>query len=204
MLPNKSIQKHKGHTPNRKGKPAHKKGGTYNFSGERDWHWMYTLMIIGIFLCVFTLAFVGHYTLVSKIFLSKVLAFVCFIGLLIPHRLYIRWFGANRWDALFFNLFAVGPLLFSSMMWLNFSIRTSSQQMVHEVVESYVVREDYPGTEWLIFHFKDSVLFEDEYLRRFELTEENVHYLRGRKVQYEIATGLLGYDIMVEREVLME
>ena len=169
---------------------------------SKDWHWAYSVMLAGLFLGLMSLAYVGNKTLVSFGFISRVLAFCCCFGLLIPMRFYMRWLGLDRLEALLFNVMGVGPLLCSTLLWLNFLVRTDRQTEIYPVVSKELISGAYFQDITVSFTLADSAWAEYPEVRRFEITEDNITIINGMEVKITVATGFLGYVVLVDNEVL--
>lgn len=79
-----------------------------------------TFMVIGIFAALFTGFSIGNLTLLSTVDLFRLLFFLCFVGLLVPHRFTRKRMRMEHLEWFFFNTFAIGPILFSTILILNF------------------------------------------------------------------------------------
>lgn len=169
---------------------------------SKDWHWAYSVMLIGLFFGLASLVIAGNKTLVSFGFISRVLAFCCCLGLLIPMRFYMKWLGLDRLEAVLFNVMGVGPIICSTLLWMNFLIRTDQQSEVYPVLSRELIGGAYFQDITVAFTLADSAWADYPEVRRFEVTEDNVNIINGREVKITVATGLLGYRVLVGNEVL--
>lgn len=168
---------------------------------EKNWHWAYTVMLAGLFLGIFSLAFAGGKTLVSFAFLSRLLAFCCLAGLLIPMRLYSRWLGMNKLASFLFNVMGIGPLLCSILLWLNFFITADTRQETHRITQAKLVTAVYFDNAGVVFTLEGDAYKENEEFRRIGITLENAQLIYGKTLRITTAEGLLGYRVLLEIEV---
>ncbi|MEM9022917.1 MAG: hypothetical protein AAGB22_04200 [Bacteroidota bacterium] len=168
------------------------------FRKDRDWHWAYTLMLAGLFVGLFSLVFVGGRTLISPIFLSRVVAFSCVVGLLVPLRWYARWFDLGKLEAFLLNVLGFGPLLCSLLLWTNFGIRLEYRDAEHAVLAYEYRAGGFPSEPEIIFTLKDSAYHAYEEFRRFSLLEASPGIARTRFLRYRTARGLWGYWVVTD------
>lgn len=79
-------------------------------------------MVLGIFFLLFSFWWVGTRTLVTYMELARWFALFAFIGNLLPYRAGGLRLGMERLEWFLFNLLAVGPIVFSLLLWLNLGI----------------------------------------------------------------------------------
>ena len=102
----------------------------------RDQSWPGTWMVIGIFVLIVSFWWVGTRTLISYTALGRWFALFAFAGNLLPYAWVGLRLGMERLEWFLFNLLAVGPTIFSLLLWLNL--------LVHGP-ERFAVAH-YPGT----------------------------------------------------------
>ena len=174
------------------------------FNRNSDWHGSYTIMLIGFFMGVFSLAIAGHRTVISVQELAQIVVGCCILGMLIPWRLYKKWMGLEKLEVFLFNLLGVGPLLCSLLLWTNFLFHSPAETWVYPVVELEVEREAQPFVT-MTLHLQDSALLENVEFRRFDLRPGNVSMLKTDGLLLKTAQGLLGYGIVLDyKPVLIE
>ncbi len=176
--------------------------GIYSSAKEKNWHWAYTVMLAGFFLGIFSLAFAGGKTLVSFAFLSRLLAFCCLAGLLIPMRLYSRWLGMNKLASFLFNVMGIGPLLCSILLWLNFFITADARQETYSIAQAKLVTAVYFDDASVLFTLERDAYKENPEFRRIGITSENVPLIYGKTLRITTAEGLLGYRVLLDIEVV--
>lgn len=76
-------------------------------------------MVLGIFTLIISFWWVGTRTLVTYMELARWFAFFAFIGNLWPYTRGGLRLGMERLEWFLFNLLAVGPFVFSTLLWLN-------------------------------------------------------------------------------------
>lgn len=153
-------------------------------------------MILGLFSGVFTLAYVGGKMFITPIELSKIVAFFCLVGLLIPLKFYRKWFKIERIEGFLLSVFGIGPLAFSSLLWLNFLWVENRSTEQYAIVDAEITT-DFIAT--ITFQLQDDALMEYPEFRRFEIT--NKELLNGTTVSYQFAEGILGYRVVKDRQV---
>lgn len=89
-----------------------------------------TLMAVGVLLLVIVFWLIGTRTLISFNAMFRWFALFAFIGNLLPTKWVAKRFRMDRLEWLWFNLLAVGPLVFSTCLSLNFFIHGPEQKML--------------------------------------------------------------------------
>lgn len=171
---------------------------------ESDFHWSVAAMFIGLFFGIFTFAFIGMATVISKIFLSKVLAFFCFAGLLIPLRLYKKWFGMSRVEAMLFNIMAVGPTISAILLWVNFLVRMGEQEETYAVISSHISAAEHFDDIKVVFILEDKAYDEFPEFRTLPLEKGNLKNAEAKALKIRTADGLLGYKVFLGSEPVMD
>lgn len=159
-------------------------------------------MIIGLFGSLASLASVGSWTMASRTFLSQALALFCVLGLLLfPLRVYQRFLGINAFETFLFNVMGVGPLIFSTLLWVNLLFHDPAEEEVHQIKErGFIGQMLNPVFE---FELEGNAFEEFPAYRRFQVKPEELERLKkAEKVRYRTAKGALGYRVMLEREPL--
>ncbi len=172
---------------------------TFSFFVQRGWHWIGNVMMAGIFFGLFSLGYAGHYTFLSWFELSRLVALCCFAGALIPHRLYRNWLPLTRFDILLFNILGIGPLLFGSVLWVNFLFHGPVEKEVHEIVDRQVERADLLSAGMVMVTLQGEALKEYPEFRKYEVYEGHVEVLKASRVEYKTARGALGWKVLLER-----
>jgi len=96
-------------------------------ASARDQSWPGTLMVFGIFVVVISFWWVGTRTLVSYMELARWFALFAFVGNLLPYQWVGLRMGMERLEWFLFNLLAVGPFVFSGLLWLNLLVHGPQQ-----------------------------------------------------------------------------
>lgn len=162
---------------------------------------LYNFVLIAFGLGLFSTFFLGHKTLVSAMFISKVMAFCCVAGLLIPWSIYHRRFGWYKMDVFIVNLFGLGPFLCGLLLALNFFIHSPKEVEHYKVEHTYI--EKYDG-----FFSSPKILIElegDAYKDQRELTlfdpAEIPEQRYPSSITYTLADGLFGYRVVLDWEM---
>ena len=172
---------------------------------ETGFYWQIICMFAGLFFGIFTFAFIGSATLVPNIFLSKILAFFCFIGLLIPFRFYKKRFGMNKVEAALFNIMAIGPSVSALLLWTNFLIRTSEKEESFNVFSVKLIEAEHFDNLEVIFSLEnDSVYIDYPKFRTVSLEKGDLKKAEAGKLKITTAMGLLGYRIYLGNEAITD
>lgn len=168
--------------------------GMRPFPSVKERNWPGTLMVLGIFSAIFTLAWTGRRTVVSIEHLARALALLCVVGNLLPYAWTGLRAGMARFEWFMFNLLAVGPLTICALLLLN--------AWVHGPVTyatagfgggvTVEVREDDGSTRSLVLGWPGNLEFGPD-----EMRESGT----GR-YRVGVAKGCLGYWVVVERKVV--
>lgn len=171
---------------------------------EDNFHWSIAAMILGLFFGIFTFAFIGMATMVSKFFLSKVLAFFCFAGLLIPFRYYKKWFGLSRVEAVLFNIMAVGPAISAILLWINFLVRMGEREESYDVISSHITTAEHFDDIKVVFTLEGNAYDEYPEFRTMPLEKENLKAAEAEKLVIRTADGALGYKVFLGNEAVKD
>ncbi len=138
----------------------------------------------------------------SRTFLSQALALFCVLGLLLfPLRVYQRFLGINAFETFLFNVMGVGPLIFSTLLWVNFLFHSPAEEEVHGIeARDFIGQMLNPVFE---FELEGNAFEEFPAYRRFQVEPADPQKLQEvKKIRYRTAKGALGYRVMLEREPL--
>lgn len=112
-------------------------------------------MVSGILILVASFWTVGEVTLVAYGALFRWFAFLAFVGNLVPYDSSGLRLGMERLEWFLFNLLAVGPLVLSACMWLNYMCHGPEQFHVSrdverkvEVKRHWIAYNELPGRPW--------------------------------------------------------
>jgi hypothetical protein len=97
---------------------------------EAEPQWPATWMAVGVLVAIVAFWTVGHRTLISYNAYFRWLAVLCFTGNLLPRRLYAERLPMDGSGWFWFNLLAVGPILWSVCLSLNFLVHGPEQRML--------------------------------------------------------------------------
>jgi hypothetical protein len=89
----------------------------------REQYWPGTLMALGLFAFIVTFWAGQAVTFITFVELFRWLALFCFAGNLLPYMRSGLALGMERLEWFLFNLLAIGPLLFTVLLWTNFLLR---------------------------------------------------------------------------------
>jgi len=159
--------------------------------GGREVYWPGTLMALGIFVALGSLYTVAPWTLIAPDHLFRGLLLFCFVGNLWPAGAGgLRW-GMERLEWFLFNLLAVGPLLTSLLLWLNFTGHGPVTTTEHGVAEV-----EASGTT-LYYRFTDDFLADHPFARA---TYRDWYPIVGDRMRVSTADGLFGVPVVVLKE----
>lgn len=122
----------------------------------RDQSWPGTLMVLGIFVLIISFWWVGTRTLVTYMELARWFALFAFVGNLLPYKGVALRLGMERLEWFLFNLLAVGPFVFSALLWINLLVHAPERYAIlHftggiEGVRHYWMQQgELPPATWL-------------------------------------------------------
>ncbi len=159
--------------------------------GGREVYWPGTLMALGIFTALGSLYSVVPWTLIAPDHLFRVFLLLCFMGNLLPVGSVTKRWGMERLEWFLFNLLAVGPLLTSLLLWLNFLGHGPVTTTEHGVAEV-----EASGTT-LYYRFTDDFLADHPFARA---TYRDWYPIVGDRVRVDLADGLFGVPVVVRKE----
>ena len=188
--------------------PAHpprpSKGGRTEAVSNKEsrWYWYAALFAAGLFIGIFSIAFVGGRTFVSYLTLSKLVAACCVVGLLIPTRLFWQRFRMSRVEVFLFNVMALGPVLAGLVLWSNYFVLDEMREEVHTITSHRLTVDAYAGRS-VLYALENNALPDEPALRRVELAEpeDYLEYKDATAIRYRIGTGWLGYEVLYDRTI---
>ena len=169
---------------------------------HKDWHWAYTVSLVGVLVGLATLVYVGHHTMVSLTFLARLVTGCLLVGLLIPFKLYNRWFELNRLEFVILNLMGVGPILCALLLWANFLFHSDVEVQTYNIIEAQLEEEDFPAQIHVVFKLEDGALEDFIEYRRYEVLPDNQEIVSATQFRIKTATGLFGYPVMLNKQVI--
>lgn len=149
-------------------------------------------MGIGVFVAIVGVFTVVRWTLFAPEVLFRAFLVLCFAGNLLPYMRSGLWLGMERLEWFLFNLLALGPLLTSLLLWLNF--------LVHGPVEltDHAVAYTEKGRTALTYTLQDG------HLDAFPLAR-SVYWEPGDPIgstlTFSEATGLFGVPVVLRKEI---
>jgi hypothetical protein len=148
-------------------------------------------MALGIFILLISFWSVGQWTLVRYMTMSQVLALLAMAGNLVPYAWSGSRLGMERLEWFLFNVLAVGPILFSALLWSNFLITGPSRSYIVDLSPRYDVHRYWIEHGSLPAHLEVTLSSIDTTTAR--LLEE----WKGRASALDLARGWLGYDVIL-------
>ncbi|NUM49494.1 MAG: hypothetical protein HUU48_00125 [Flavobacteriales bacterium] len=161
----------------------------------------YVMMVFVFFGGFISIAYVGHYTLISVFFISKVIAFFLVVFMLFPFRWYKRFLSFNIYEILLFNVLTVGPGMTALLLWINFLICTEIK------TEVYFIRSKQLETVGTFNANKHTIILENNAYEEYPEIRifENSNYpllAKATAIRYKMGNGILGYKVVLEYEFL--
>lgn len=155
-------------------------------------------MAVGILAFIIIFWTVGQRTLITFNALFRWFALFAFAGNLLPQRWYAKRFAMDRLEWFWFNLLAVGPLLFGCCLLLNFFVHGPEQRMLVRAGRGFSLHEHWRNQGTLPPHLPWPNDFgSDPEKDRLALSTASV----DDKV-YGVAEGFFGYIVITgETEV---
>jgi len=149
---------------------------------EQDWHWSYTLMLVGLFVGGGAALIMASYTLITWTTMARIYLLVGLGLLLIPHRLYHKWFGLERLEVILGSLMGIAPIVMVFFLGVNMLFSSTSIEVVHAIKKKELLQNGWsPNT--LLIHLQDSALKDHRKARMFDLVHfpeaqfsKNLHY----------------------------
>lgn len=167
---------------------------------NRDWHWAYNLMLFGLFFGMFSLVSAGGQVLVSNYFLTRLVVFCCLFGLVIPLKLYNRFWQFGVWESVMFNLLGVGPLLCGLLLWINVLFRGEPTSELHAVTNARLSNQGISGEAKILFDLEGGAWEEYPSVRMLEFYQNERIVLQTQTLRINIAPGALGYPVWESTE----
>lgn len=99
-------------------------------AGPPEPQWPTTMMAVGLLLSIILFWTVGQLTLIAYTELFRWFALLSFAGNLLPKRWYAKRFGMEPLEWFWFNLLAVGPMIFSAALLLNFLVHGPERKLL--------------------------------------------------------------------------
>jgi hypothetical protein len=157
-------------------------------------YWPGTLMAVGLVVFIVTFWSGQLLTLITYSAMFRWLALFCMAGNVLPYAGSGLRLGMERLEWFLFNLLAVGPLLFSLLLWANYLLHGPPERLLldgnwsrREVLAHWHEQGALPGGRPM------------EHLRE-RLTDEEAAKGYAMGPLLGVAPGLLGYDVIVEWE----
>lgn len=153
-------------------------------------------MVLGIFVLLASFWWAGTRTLISYMELGRWFALFAFAGNLLPYKKVGLALGMERLEWFLFNVLAVGPLVLSSLLWLNLVVhdeeRTSITAYAGDVMElrSYWMANDALPPQEAVTSTLEQVMAMPP------MGAVGGHYLGTAK-------GILGYEVVTTYERIL-
>lgn len=160
-----------------------------------DWHWSYTVVIVGILGGFFSVFYVGKHTLVDWLDIMKLFLFLALIPLLVPYKIQRKYLKVERLEMMLLHVLGTGPVLLSLLMWLNFFVVTNEEQSAFVIDEIKSVGTGIsPGD--VEFILKDNKFEEFRRIRIYDHLEIGSEILEAETLVCTLADGCLGYKVV--------
>ncbi len=157
----------------------------------RERFWPGNLMALGIFVVLVSFWWAGMRTLITFMLLSKVFAALAFAGNLIPYAWSGARLGMERFEWFLFNLLAVGPLVFSALLWINYFVTGPDRH--------YMLMSGGSNVDIHQYWIEHAELPENEPFDPAAMdaaTAERFVAVQGERSVFTLARGCLGYDVI--------
>ncbi len=161
--------------------------------GEHERYWPGNLMALGIFVVLVSFWWVGMRTLISFTLLSKVFAVAAFVGNLLPYAWSGARLGMERLEWFLFNLLAIGPLLFSALLWTNYFVTGPERDYIALTHEGRIDIHRY----WIDHgELPEHVHFDPTHM---DVAALRYFMMRDDQPMFTLARGCLGFDVVQDR-----
>lgn len=180
----------------RRGKRVMVKGRTVTRKvKEKDWHWTYGFNILGMFTGLFTFAFAWPSLMVKGFFILRLVLLCCFIGLLIPFRLYKEKIGIEKLEIILFNILGIGPVLFCLIIWSSILISPTDKVAQFKVGKKLFATAGLSSGE-VLFQLQDSAYKELPHIRSFDIYWHGKQILKAESLEYQTSKGIFGIPVV--------
>jgi signal transduction histidine kinase len=166
-----------------------------------SWRKSYTFFIFSLVIGIGTLVYIGKYTLVPKMFLSKVIILNIVVFFLIPFRLWKRLLSYNTYESMLFAAIGLGLNFNTLLLWFNFLCVSKTYSIEKHIADMNIQRDVLAGT-YVEFILEDDYLKEFPEVRIFDIHEDNEMLLEAEKLRYTITKGCLGYEVVKNIEAV--
>ncbi len=158
------------------------------------------MMAVGLLLFIVLFWTVGQLTFISFTELFRWLALFAFSGNLLPRSWVEKRFAMDRLEWFWFNLLAVGPMIFCACLLLNFFVHGPERNILVQNGRSFSLHAHWQEHRELPPHISiPSTISEDPRQLREALTAAGLN-----DVVYGIARGSFGYDVITSRIEIRE
>lgn len=151
------------------------------------------LMLFGLFIGMGSVLFLSSKLLVPKLLITQFVVVCCLGGLIIPMKLYNKYLGWGRIESFALNVFGIGPVICALLMWVNFLVSTETKVVEYKIVQVNLISD---LDAYFQLELENNAMGDFPEFREFVLSENNRHYANASSIQYEISTGILGYDVV--------
>ncbi len=163
---------------------------------EKDWHWSYTLMLVGLFIGGGISLLLASITLITWTMLARIYLLVGLGLLLIPYKLYNQWLGMERLEIILGSLMGIAPLVMVLFLALNMLFSGA------RVEETYAITsKEYRQNGWSPYNmivFLENDMYNDfQKARLFDL-RDNPEIQRAYSITYIKSEGAFGFEVIWE------
>lgn len=164
---------------------------------EKDWHWTYGFNILGMLVGLFTFAFAWPSLMVEGFFILRVILLCCFIGLLIPFKLYKKHLGIEKLEIILFNILGVGPVLFAFAVWASILFSPVDSVEQFQVEKKRYATAGISSGE-ILFELQNSAFENLPHIRSFDIHWHGKEILKAEILEYKTSQGIFGIPVVKE------
>jgi hypothetical protein len=161
-------------------------------TAKSDWNWTLTVMLLGLFIGLFSILYVGGKTMIEKLVLLRIFLFCSLFWFVVPIKYYCMWFKITTVNVFMLGIMGLGPLLVSFLLWTNYAFGTFNPPIQVKVVDYFQV---YGAFSSVLFVLENDFLDEFPEMRRFEIYQGD-RIIGAKSIQYEMVDGLYGYPVV--------
>jgi len=177
-----------------KGRPISWKKNEQDDIRKGEWHWSYTIILVGFFGGFFSLLFVGGKTVVSMEFLVRLVVFSGLVALVVPYPLWRKWLKIEWLEAVLLSCMGIGPLLAGLLLWTNYLIPLRTYEQTFTVQSRQSAGSGFsPGD--VIVELSENGWADYPEFRSFD-RYETPEISRAEAITYTVSDGLLGYTVV--------
>jgi hypothetical protein len=167
-----------------------------------NWHWSYTIMIVGFFVGLFLILLLAPKTLISTYQLIRVYLFCALVLLLIPLKWWNTFLQLERFESVLLNIMGLGPALTALLLSINYLGANPQQTLTCTVTHFDMGRTVLTGNH-ITLELDCPALDDFPEARRFDIYAQP-EAIQAQKAVFDLRKGMLGYKVVRGVEFVLE